>query len=302
MSHPSETPAARTPRIDHLLIADMVAPGARVLDVGCGDGDLLELLAERRQVDGRGIEKGRAEVSECVARGLSVIHGDADVDLEFYPDKSFDYAILSLTIQATILRSVTVAPATFLLAVGAKQQMTATLRDAAGAIITGRTVAWSSSNPAVAAVDAATGLVTAASTGVASIFATVDGITGAAFAYTGTTSPYDGTWRGSAGSGRTIAFTVSLGRIASLALNVGTPLGSPCALTYTASPLTLIASNAFTFTTSGGSASGTVSGSFLSSASAQGSYGTITFDDYLCPPNLLVKGTVPGATWTASKQ
>jgi len=209
---------------------------------------------------------------------------------------------VSLTIQATILRSVTVAPATLLLAVGAKQQMTATLRDAAGAIITGRTVAWSSSNPTVAAVDAATGLVTAATTGVASIFATVDGIAGTAFVYTGSTSAYDGNWRGSAGSGRTIAFTVSLGRIASLALNVGTPLGSPCALTYTASPLTLIASNAFTFTTSGGSASGTVSGSFLSSASAQGSYGTITFDDYLCPPNLLVKGTVPGASWTASKQ
>jgi methionine biosynthesis protein MetW len=88
-------------RVDHLLIADMVSAGARVLDVGCGDGDLLELLAENRNVDGRGIEKNRAEVSECVARGLSVIHGDADTDLAFYPDKSFDYAILSLTIQAT---------------------------------------------------------------------------------------------------------------------------------------------------------------------------------------------------------
>jgi methionine biosynthesis protein MetW len=88
-------------RVDHLLIAGMVSAGARVLDVGCGDGDLLALLAETRQVDGRGIEKNRAEVSECVARGLSVIHGDADIDLAFYPDKSFDYVILSLTIQAT---------------------------------------------------------------------------------------------------------------------------------------------------------------------------------------------------------
>ncbi|MCC6931412.1 MAG: Ig-like domain-containing protein [Gemmatimonadaceae bacterium] len=209
---------------------------------------------------------------------------------------------VSLTIQATTVRSVTVSPAPFLLAVGGKQQMSATLRDAAGAVVTGRAVSWSSSNPAVAAVDAATGLVTAASTGVASISATVDGVSGAAFAYTGTASAYDGAWRGSAGSGRTITFTVSLGRIASLALNVGTPPGSPCSLTYTAAPLTLIAGNAFSFTTSGGTASGTISGSFLSAASAQGSYGTITFDDYLCPPTLLVSGQVAGATWTASRQ
>lgn len=97
----SSPSSQRNRRVDHLLIAGMVAPGARVLDVGCGDGELLALLAETRNVDGRGIEKERAEVSACVARGLSVIQGDADVDLAFYPDKSFDYAILSLTIQAT---------------------------------------------------------------------------------------------------------------------------------------------------------------------------------------------------------
>ena len=89
-------------RVDHLLIADMVAPGARVLDVGCGDGALLQLLEERRQVDGRGIEVTREKVNACVARGLSVIQGDADRDLDKYPDKAFDYAILSLTIQATL--------------------------------------------------------------------------------------------------------------------------------------------------------------------------------------------------------
>ena len=90
-----------THRVDHLLIADMVAPGARVLDVGCGDGALLQLLADRKQVDGRGIEVTRERVNACVARGLSVIQGDADRDLDKYPDKAFDYAVLSLTIQAT---------------------------------------------------------------------------------------------------------------------------------------------------------------------------------------------------------
>ena len=92
---------AGQPRVDHLLIAEMVRAGARVLDVGCGDGSLLQLLAERRQVDGRGIEVARERVNACVARGLSVIQGDADRDLSDYPDAAFDYAILSLTIQAT---------------------------------------------------------------------------------------------------------------------------------------------------------------------------------------------------------
>ncbi|MBS0241143.1 MAG: methionine biosynthesis protein MetW [Proteobacteria bacterium] len=90
-----------TDRVDHLLIADMVERGSRVLDVGCGDGALLHLLAERRDVDGRGIEVSRERVNACVARGLAVIQGDADRDLDNYPDKAFDYAILSLTIQAT---------------------------------------------------------------------------------------------------------------------------------------------------------------------------------------------------------
>jgi len=90
-----------TSRVDLLLIAEMVSPGARVLDVGCGDGTLLRLLAEKRSVDGRGIELSQAGVNSCVARGLSVIQGDADTDLVHYPDLAFDYAILSQTIQAT---------------------------------------------------------------------------------------------------------------------------------------------------------------------------------------------------------
>lgn len=91
----------RPVRADHLLIAEMVAPGSRVLDIGCGDGALLELLISEKNVDGRGVEISRDNVNACVARGLSVIQGDADQDLSGYPDKAFDYAILSLTIQAT---------------------------------------------------------------------------------------------------------------------------------------------------------------------------------------------------------
>ena len=89
-------------RVDHLLIAEMVAPGSRVLDVGCGDGELLHLLADTKAVDARGVELSRERVNACVARGLSVIQGDADEDLADYPDQAFDYAILSLTIQATL--------------------------------------------------------------------------------------------------------------------------------------------------------------------------------------------------------
>jgi methionine biosynthesis protein MetW len=88
-------------RVDHLVIAEMVAPNSRVLDIGCGDGALLHLLSETKNVDGRGVEISRERVNACVARGLSVIQGDADRDLSDYPDQAFDYAILSLTIQAT---------------------------------------------------------------------------------------------------------------------------------------------------------------------------------------------------------
>ncbi len=92
---------ALAPRLDHLLIADMVDAGARVLDVGCGDGALLQLLAEKKKVDGRGVELSQHGVNECVAKGLSVIQGDADTDLSDYPDDGFDYVILSQTLQAT---------------------------------------------------------------------------------------------------------------------------------------------------------------------------------------------------------
>lgn len=89
------------PRIDLQVIADLIPDDARVLDVGCGDGELLELLRNQKKIDGRGVEISQRGVNECVARGLSVIQGDADTDLVYYPDKAFDYALLSQTLQAT---------------------------------------------------------------------------------------------------------------------------------------------------------------------------------------------------------
>ncbi len=83
------------------VIADMIADGSRVLDVGCGDGALLEYLTATRKVDARGIELSQEGVNACVARGLSVVQGDADSDLADYPEAAFDYVILSQTIQAT---------------------------------------------------------------------------------------------------------------------------------------------------------------------------------------------------------
>ena len=88
-------------RPELLHIAEMVAPSSRVLDVGCGDGLLLEHLARSKGVDARGIELSQAGVNASVARGLSVIQGDADTDLAEYPSRAFDYVILSQTIQAT---------------------------------------------------------------------------------------------------------------------------------------------------------------------------------------------------------
>jgi methionine biosynthesis protein MetW len=88
-------------RSELAAIADMIRPGTRVLDVGCGDGALLEHLVRTKQVDGRGIELLQQNVNACVARGLSVVQGDADTDLAEYPGGVFDAVILSQTIQAT---------------------------------------------------------------------------------------------------------------------------------------------------------------------------------------------------------
>ena len=87
-------------RPDLYVVAKMLEPRSRVLDVGCGDGALLRLLEETKKVDGRGIELSQQGVNDCVAKGLSVVQGDADTDLADYPDDAFDYVILSQTIQA----------------------------------------------------------------------------------------------------------------------------------------------------------------------------------------------------------
>ncbi|USI73814.1 methionine biosynthesis protein MetW [Sphingomonas morindae] len=88
-------------RPDLAIIADHVEPGARVLDIGCGDGALMAALRDARQVDARGIEIDAGNVAAAMARGLSVVQGDADIDLAGYPDAGFDYAILSQTLQTS---------------------------------------------------------------------------------------------------------------------------------------------------------------------------------------------------------
>lgn len=88
-------------RPDLALIADHVEAGTRVLDVGCGDGALMAALRTRAGVDARGLEIDPGNVAAAVARGLPVVQGDADSDLAGYPDGSFDYAILSQTLQTT---------------------------------------------------------------------------------------------------------------------------------------------------------------------------------------------------------
>ena len=90
-----------TLRIELLRIADMVPSGSRVLDVGCGHGELIEHLKIVKGADARGIELSQSGVNACVAKGLPVVQGDADADLKDYPTGSFDVAILSQTIQAT---------------------------------------------------------------------------------------------------------------------------------------------------------------------------------------------------------
>jgi len=88
-------------RFDLEIIADLIKPGSKVLDIGCNDGELLSYLKKNKNIDGRGLEISQDSVNKAIQKGISVIQGDAEKDLSYYPDNSFDYAILSQTIQAT---------------------------------------------------------------------------------------------------------------------------------------------------------------------------------------------------------
>ena len=82
------------------IISDLINENSHVLDVGCGDGILMEFLVKEKKVNIRGIEISKTKVQNCIAKGLTIIEGNAEADLEQFPDKSFDYVILSQTLQA----------------------------------------------------------------------------------------------------------------------------------------------------------------------------------------------------------
>ena len=86
-------------RFDLQVIADWIEPGSKVLDLGCGRGDLLAWLAANKNISGAGIEMDKEKAAHCIARGLSVLQGDLNDEVDDYPDKCFDYVILSQTLQ-----------------------------------------------------------------------------------------------------------------------------------------------------------------------------------------------------------
>lgn len=88
-------------RSDYAIISELIQPGTKVLDLGCGEGELLAWLAEHKKVDARGVEISGAKVQRAIARGVSVYQGDIDQGLKDYPDQAFDYVILSQTLQET---------------------------------------------------------------------------------------------------------------------------------------------------------------------------------------------------------
>ena len=87
---------------EYKIISDIITENTRVLDVGCNDGSFMEFLKKNKNVDIRGIEISKEKVQTCVSKGLTVIEGDAELDLKQFPDKSFDYVVLGQTLQAFI--------------------------------------------------------------------------------------------------------------------------------------------------------------------------------------------------------
>jgi methionine biosynthesis protein MetW len=88
-------------RSDYAIISGLIEPGTKVLDLGCGDGELLQWLAQNKDVEGRGIEISSTRVQRAISRGVSVYQGDIDQGLTNYPDQAFDYVILGQTLQET---------------------------------------------------------------------------------------------------------------------------------------------------------------------------------------------------------
>jgi methionine biosynthesis protein MetW len=88
-------------RSDYAIIGELIEPRTRVLDLGCGEGELLAWLKENKQVDGRGVELTGARVQKAIARGVSVYQGDLESAVDDYPEQVFDYAILTQTLQET---------------------------------------------------------------------------------------------------------------------------------------------------------------------------------------------------------
>ena len=88
-------------KISQNLISSLIKENAKVLDVGCGDGSLLVFLENEKKINGQGLEISHEGVKTCLSKGLSVLQGNADIDLTNFPKKSFDYVILSRTLQAT---------------------------------------------------------------------------------------------------------------------------------------------------------------------------------------------------------
>ena len=89
-------------KTEHKIIVDIIEDKARVLDVGCDDGTLLESLKKNKNVDARGIEISKDKVQTCVSKGLTVIEGNAEFDLKQFPNNSFDYVVLGQTLQAFV--------------------------------------------------------------------------------------------------------------------------------------------------------------------------------------------------------